>query len=121
MAQTLGVVDIVWKGTKLSPEKGASFKFGGLQNTPVIAGRQVHRAEEMQACEVKATIPLTKDLDLDALLDRTEGELQFVCDTGQTFTMPEAFITGKPTVTGGEGGKMEFTWSAGEYEETTAS
>ena len=117
MAQTLGIIDIVWKGTKIPTEKGATFKPGGLKNNTVLAGRQAHRSQEFIASEIKATTVLRRGQSLLALLDMSEGELQVVCDTGQTYVMPDAFLVDKPDITGGEGGKVSLTWNAGEPEE----
>jgi hypothetical protein len=115
--QTLGIIDLVWKGTKIPVEKGATFKPGGLKNNGVIAGRQVHRAQEFIASEVKGTTVLKRGQSLLALLDMTEGELQVACDTGQTYVMNDAFLVDKPDITGGDGGKVALTWNAGEPEE----
>lgn len=115
--QTLGIIDIIWKGTKIPTEKGATFKPGGLKNNTVLAGRQAHRSQEFVASEVKCTTVLKRNQSLTALLDTTEGELQVVCDTGQTYVMNDAFLIDKPDITAGEGGKVNLMWNAGEAEE----
>ena len=118
MASTLGIIDIVWRGQKLAVERGASLRLGGLKNNPVITGRQIHRSAEMEASEITATIPLLRGQRLlDLYGDGREGELQCVCDTGQTYVFADAFLTNRPEVTGGEGGKVELVWMAGEPEE----
>jgi hypothetical protein len=118
VAQTLGIVDIVWRGQKLAAERGASLRLGGVKNNPVITGRQVHRAGEMEPSEITATIPLMRGQRLlDIVGDGREGELQCICDTGQTYVFADAFLSNRPTVTGGEGGKVELIWMAGEAEE----
>src|SRR4051794_33431136 len=114
MAQVLGIVDIIWKGATLEIEKGASIKLGGIRNKGVTAGRKGHRSQEFQMSEVKAAVLFKKGDVLTTLLDAAEGELQFVCDTGQTMVMPEAFLVDAPTLTGGEGGKLDLTWNASE-------
>ena len=35
----------------------------------------------------------------------------------QWYTAPEAFLTNRPEMTGGEGGKIELKWVFGECEE----
>ena len=118
MAQTLGIIDIVWRGRRLAVERGASLKLGGVKNNAVITGRQVHRAGEMEASEITATIPLMRGQRiLDVYGDGREGELQCICDTGQTYVFADAFLSNRPEMTGGEGGKIELTWMAGEGEE----
>ena len=117
MAQTLGIIDIVWKGQKLDPERGAKLRVGGIKNNPVPYGRQVGRAQEFEASEITAVIPLKRGERIGDIFTQGEGELQVACDTGQTYVWPDAFITNRPEMTGGEGGKIEVVWAAGEAEE----
>ncbi len=117
MAQTLGIVDVVWRGRTLDVERGASVKLAGTLNTAVVAGRRVHRAESFEAGEVKATMVLKRGDRIAEVDGPREGELTVLCDTGQTYTWPDAFLTVRPMFTGGEGGKMELTWAVGEGEE----
>lgn len=115
--QTLGIIDIVWKGQKLACEKGAKVLLGGIMNNPVPFGRQVGRAQEFKASEITAVIPLKAGQRISDIFSQDEGELQVLCDTRQTFVWPDAFIMNRPEMTGGEGGKIEVKWSAGEPEE----
>ncbi|MFN3362722.1 MAG: phage tail tube protein [Allorhizobium sp.] len=121
MTQVLGIVDIIWRGRNLQVAKGASIRPGGLKNNPVTYGRKVGRAQEFQGSEVKATIHFERGQRWGNTWDSGEGELQVVCDTGQTFVMYDAFLSGDiPNITGGEGGSIELTWSAGSAEEVGA-
>jgi hypothetical protein len=121
MTQVLGIVDIIWRGRTLSVEKGVSYRPGGTKNNPVTYGRKVGRAEEFQGAEAKAVINFERGQRWGNTWDSGEGELQVVCDTGQTFVHYDAFLSGDiPTITGGEGGKMELTWSASAGEEISA-
>lgn len=115
--QTVGIIDIIWRGRAFPCETGAKAKIGGMKNTPVIYGRKVGRAESFEASEVTAVIPLEKGVRYGNLWDTGEGELQVRCDTGQVFTWGDAFLTDHPEITGGEGGKMEFKWAGGAPEE----
>ncbi|MDA8049963.1 MAG: phage tail tube protein [Rhodospirillales bacterium] len=117
MAQSLGVVDIIWAGQKLPIEKGATFKQGGLINKSVMAGRQVFYSQEMMPTEVKASTPLQGGQSMAAILAASPGELQFVCDTGQTYVVTGAFIVDQAEITGGEGGKMTLVWNGPAAEE----
>lgn len=118
MAQTLGIVDIVWKGQKIPVEKGAKIRVGGLKQTAVTSGRRVDFAQEFQPTEVTATTTLRRGQRFADLYSLGEGELQVICDTGQTFIMSDAFLVDdRPEITGGEGGKIELKWSAGAPEE----
>lgn len=115
--QTLGIVDIVWRGVNIPVEKGAKIKPGGIQNSMVNYGRKAGRAQEFVATEVEAVTNLERGQRFKGLWDPGEGELQVVCDTGQTFVMADAFLTERPDITGGEGGKITLKWAASEPEE----
>ena len=116
--QTLGIIDIVWKGQKIPVEKGAKFRVGGIKQNAVTAGRRVGYAQEFQASEITATTWLARGQSFKASYGSGEGELQVLCDTGQTFIFADAFLEGdRPEITGGEGGKVELRWVAGEPEE----
>ena len=117
MAQVLGIVDIIWRGRNIPVEKGAKIKVGGIKNNAVTYGRKVARAQEFEGSEVTATTNLEKGQRYGNLWDAGEGELQVVCDTGQTFTFNDAFLTDHPDITGGEGGKIELKWAGSAPEE----
>lgn len=117
MAQTLGIIDITWNGTKIAVEKGASLKIGGIKNNVVIVGRQVNNAQEYEASEITATTVLSRGMRWTDIWTTSPGELQVICDTGQTYTFSDAFLGEHPTITGGEGGKIQLKWMAGEPEE----
>lgn len=122
MAQVLGVIDIVWKGTNIPVEKGAKLRLGGMKNNPVTYGRKVGRAQEFQGSEVTAKTHLEKGQSWRDIYHPGEGELQVHCDTGQVFTFPDAFLSDDiPPMTGGGGGEIELKWSAGEWEEVISA
>jgi hypothetical protein len=120
MAQAVGLIDIVWKGKQIPVEKGATILLGGMKNNPIVVNRQVDRSQEFVGSEINATTTFRKGTSAVDLFDPGEGELQVKCDTGQTYIFPEAFLTIRPTITGGDGGKVKLTWSAGEGEELIA-
>lgn len=117
MAQVLGIIDLVWRGTRIAVEKGAKLKIGGIQNNSVVVGRQVHNAQEFIASEISGTTVLRRGQRFTDLYSTAAGELQVVCDTGQTYVFTDAFLTERPEMSGGEGGKIEMKWSAGVPEE----
>lgn len=121
MAQVLGIIDITWRGVNIPVEKGAKLKLGGMKNNPVVYGRKVGRAEEFAASEITATTHLEKGQRYGSIYSSGDGELQVICDTGQTYTFPDAFLTDMPEMTGGEGGKLELKWQAGDFEEVLSS
>lgn len=116
--QTLGIVDIVWRGLNIEVEKGSKIRLPGLKNNAVTFGRRVGRAAEYAGGEVTATTHLKRGQRLSDIYTSEEGELQVICDTGQTITCPDAFMMDDiPEATGGEGGKLELKWGFGDYEE----
>jgi hypothetical protein len=117
MAQTLGIVEIIWRGTKLSPEKGAKVRLGGLKNTAIVYGRKIGRHQEMETSMVTAVVPYERGMRLLPLWADGEGQLQVLCDTGQTLVFNDAFLTNRPEATSGEGGKVEVTWEASPGDE----
>lgn len=118
MTQVLGIVDIVWRGRNLPVEKGAKLRIGGIKNNAVTFGRKVGRAQEFQGSQVTATTNLEKGQRWGNLWDPGEGELQVLCDTGQTYVFNDAFLVDDiPEMTGGEGGKIELKWAASAPEE----
>lgn len=121
MAQSLGIIDITWKGTKLPVEqKTAKVKLGGLMNTVVLLNGSVDRSQHFEPSEITATLPLRRGTSLLTTFDSAEGELQVLCDTGQTFVWPDAFLITRPEASAGEGGKIEMKWSAGAPQELLA-
>ena len=118
MAQTLGIKDVYWRGVKVEAEKGGKLKLGGMKNNVVQTGRVVHRSEEFEPGEVTITTVLKRGQRiLDVWGSMREGELICLCDTGHTYSIPDAFLTVRPEMTAGEGGKIEMKWSFGEAEE----
>ncbi|MCP4562014.1 MAG: hypothetical protein GY873_08770 [Bosea sp.] len=121
MTQVLGIVDIIWRGQNIPVEKGAKLTLGGIVNTAVVYGRKVGRAQSFEASEVEAVTALERGQKFKERYGNPgEGELQVQCDTGQTFTWPDAFLVDRREMTGGEGGKVPLKWNAGEPEEITA-
>jgi hypothetical protein len=118
MAQTVGIIDIVWNGVYLACEKGSKAKLGGIKNNPVTHGRKVSRAQEYQGSEITATVPFERGMKLSDIWTEGEGELQVRLDTGQTYVWNDAFLSGdRPEISEGEGGKVQLKWSGGTPEE----
>jgi len=115
--QTLGIIDIVWRGRNIPVEKGAKFNPGGIKNKAVHYGRKTARAQEYMGAMATATSNLERGQRWGNTWDAGEGELQIVCDTGQTYVMDDAFLTDIPDITGDDGGKFELKWEGSPAEE----
>ncbi|RFC63604.1 hypothetical protein DYI37_11400 [Fulvimarina endophytica] len=118
--QTLGLIDIIWRGRNIPIKRGGKFKVGGIQNQVVTYGRKVGRSQEYVGSEVTATTNFERGQRFGNLFTEGEGELQVICDTGQTFVMNDAFLTERPEITGGEDGQFELKWAASTPEEILA-
>ncbi len=117
MAQTLGLITVIWKGVNIPVEKGGTVTLGGLLQKEVITGTTVDYANEMHASEVQCTGRVRRGDALLALFGPGAGELQVQCDTGQSYLWPEAFFSGAPRFTGDDGGKLKLEWKAGSPQE----
>ena len=123
MAQVLGIVDLIWKGVNLQiVTKGAKLVLGGIRNDTVTYGRTAARSQQFAESKITATVHLRKGQSWADIYSVEEGELQAICDTGQTYIFQDAFLTGDhPTLTSGEGGSIELNWAASAPEEIIAS
>lgn len=117
MSQSIGIIDVVWQGRRIPVEKGAKFKLGGIQNNTVTYGRGATRSQEFVDSSLEITTILAKGQKATDLYTSEAGELQIHCDTGQTIVSYDAWMTARPDVTGGDGGKVPLKWAFGEYEE----
>ena len=113
MAQAVGIIDVIWRGRRLPVEKGAKFLLGGIKNAPVVYGRGVARSQEMVGGTLEFTTIFQRGQTYADLFSPEEGELQIHLDTGQIYTMPDAFQTERASVTGGEGGKVALKFEFG--------
>lgn len=117
MAQSLGIVEIIWRGTNIPIQKGAKFILPGFKNNSVVAGRKAYRSQEYAAGKATATTVLARGTSYGSLYDEGEGELQIRCDTGHVYTCPEAFLQDGPPEISDDGGKLELSWAISTYEE----
>lgn len=117
MAQVLGITDIIWRGQNIPVEKGSTVKLGGIKGMPVVTGRRVDEAREFEASEIKGTFALRRGMSLLAIFAPGQAGLEVLCDTGQSYSWTDAFVTNRPEATSGEGGKVEIIWAAGEPNE----
>ena len=115
MAQSVGIVSIVWLGQNIPVEKGAKMVPGGLQAKAVMLNGSWDTANEYVTGKVTCTTRLIKGMSLLALSNGGQpGELQFNTDTGQQYIEAAAVISNKPGLTAGEGGKVDLEWIIGE-------
>ena len=116
-SQVLGIIDAVWKGSKIDCEKGSSFKLGGLKQVVVVTGQSVDYANELEASDVKVITVLRRGQSLVGLFSAGAGELQILCDTGQSYVWADAFVTNLAEATSGEGGKITMMFGGSSPQE----
>ena len=117
MAQTLGLITLIWQGTQVPIEKGGTVTLGGLVQKPVITGAVVDYADEMQASKIECTGRIKRGDALLTLFGAGSGELQVQCDTGQTYVWPDAFVDAPLRFSGDDGGKLKLSFGAGIPQE----
>lgn len=117
MAQVLGLIEVSWRGNKIPVEKGGKVKLGGLMQKGMVVGQQTDYAQEYEMSEVTVTTRLRRGDSLLDIFAPGAGELQVLCDTGQTYTFPDAFVSNRPEFTAGEGGKVQVKWNASNAAE----
>jgi hypothetical protein len=117
MAQVLGLITVTFMGTKIDVEKGGTAKLGGLMQKGLVVGQQVDYVNEFDMSEINVTTRLRRGDSLIALFASGQGELQVLCDTGQTYVWPDAFVANLPEFTAGDGGKVKIKWNAGSPTE----
>jgi hypothetical protein len=105
MAAVVGIVKAFFLGEEIPLMQGSTFDRGGVINTPVIVGITVKRARKMKETAVKLKVALENGASLDKYFPPdAEGEFQYECDTGQTYTMESAFVSESQTINDGGGG-----------------
>lgn len=106
MAKLLGRATIKWDGNTLRTEKGSKLNMGGVERKPV-EGDTVHGyTEEIKAPFIDCNINLAAGDSLQEIKDITDATVCFECDTGQVYTLTNAWSSVPPEITSGEGGKI---------------
>lgn len=115
MAQSLGVLWLVWGGQRIDvEEKSTSFNRGGRVAQSVQAGVRVTQGYKYVPSKVKAKFPLLNGMSLDELTALNGSEMQVHCDSGQVYIISSAVIQGDPQTTGAPGSNVTMEWG-GEY------
>ena len=116
--QTIGIIDIIWRGQQLPVEKGSTIMLGGMKNNPIIYGRGLAYSRENTASKIKCSIVLAKGQRVDDLYYMDEDELQVKTDINSTYVFPRAILVNRPELN--DSGKFNMEWDAGVYEEVSA-
>jgi hypothetical protein len=119
--QVLGIVKAFWLGNEVELQgNDSTFSLGGLVGQAKRVGVKIARSMEMQESTVKLNFAVKAGMSVTGTFPQgVEGELQVECDTGQTFTWPDAFVMG--TVDFGSSNGGQVTLVGGTPSETLAS
>ena len=117
MAQKTGRVTLKINGGQLASKRGAQLQTGGVEREPDIDDQgKSYYSEKIVGALVTATIIHTSQTDLVALRGFAGGTLNFETDTGQVWTVPDAFTQ---TIGPLQNGEVEVTFG-GDPAETQA-
>jgi hypothetical protein len=101
----VGIVKCFFGGTDIPLMPGSTFDRGGIVNDPKVVGITVKRARKMKETAVKLKVALGDGDSLDTWFPPdVEQEFQFETDTGQTYTMENAFVSDSQTINDGGAG-----------------
>lgn len=117
----VGIVQAFFLGVEIPLMTGSTFDRGGIVNDPKVVGRRVVRSRKMKETVVKLKVALEDGASLDTFFpEDVEGEFQFECDTGQTYTINPAFVSDSQTISDGGGG-VDVSIAGGSAQEVVAA
>lgn len=116
MTKTIGIIRLWWKGRQYDVQKGVRFRPSGMQNENVAVAGRVLRSQRYNPGSVQATIQITSAMSIsDFDPSAGEGELQLQADTGQTWTISDAYVMAYPEVQ--DSGSAQISWTFNTYQE----
>lgn len=119
-SQHIGKATIKIGGVTLKSQSGAKLNVGGIKRTPVISdGGVVGYSEEVVPPMLECTVVLGQGESLKAL-DFSDATATFAADTGQMWSLGNAFNTESLEVTAKDGGGIPLKISAKTCEEITS-
>jgi len=102
MGQITGKVDIRIDGKKIPTENQATLNVGGYKRDGEMHGEVNYFTKKNEIPMLKFTVLQTKDFDAIELSDIEGVTVLFEADTGQKYSMREAY-TAEPVEFGGDG------------------
>jgi predicted transcriptional regulator len=101
--QVTGRVFISVNGKRLRSKEGASLNIGGVSREAQVGDDSVHGySEKLTAPSVDCSTSHTADTSLKELQAITDATLVFETDTGKTYTLSHAWLSGQPELSKGE-------------------
>ncbi|VXC68578.1 conserved hypothetical protein [Pseudomonas sp. 8Z] len=109
MARMFGKAYIRVDGQTLRTLKGASLEAGGEDRQPVVGSNEVHGfSGSITPATIDCEVAIAAGDDPVGLHNRiVDATVTFECDSGQTYSVRQAFSSVPPKMTeGGDGGKV---------------
>lgn len=118
----LGKAYIRVDGKLLETMAGAKLDLGGETRETVVGNNAVlgHTGKPKQA-KLECEIAVGQGVSLDELRKVEDATVTFEADTGQTYTLKNAWLVEPPVLTDGEGGKVPLVFEATPADEQVAS
>lgn len=121
MSQVFGMAYVQVNGTLLATLPGAKLDIGGFERTPVAGdNRMLGFTKKPMPAMLTCEISLQAGATLDALRNTEAATITFQCDTGQVYTVPNAYVTKTLAMTSGDSGKVGLEMAGDPAEEQTA-
>jgi len=109
MAKATGIVTIELDGETLESETGATISIGGVTREALITETgNVYAMTTQVPATIECSVMHLTGTDLTTLANIEDGVLNFKCDTGQVYTITNAFLTEPPSLSGG---KVPLKWA----------
>lgn len=111
--QGTGIIFARLDGDLLPFKEGTlTVNFGGAERTPVMVNGQIFFTEATTPGVVSGTLLHTSATEIEKLQAKTAATITLETDSGKTFRMNNAFYSGPPELSAGEGDlTVEFTGS----------
>ena len=118
--QVLGRATIKYNGNTLLTDKGAKLNMGSVERK-VVEGDTVHGyAEDAKAPFIDCKISLRRGASIKEIHDITNATVTFEADTGQVYTLIDAWSSIPPEIEAGDGGKVPLKFYGMKCDEVTA-
>lgn len=119
--QALGILEISVNGVMLNIAPGSgTFDPGGFGRNRQEGESQTMFSRKRRGAKAKCEAFFTSETSLKAYGDMSDCTVVVRCDTGQVYTMANAFLEDGDglEIKGGEGGKHELTFGSNPATET---
>lgn len=117
MSQRLGKARIKVGGGLVDSLPGATLDLGGNTRNPVIGSNKVlGYAETPKEARLECQVSMGKGTSMQAF-DTTDTTITFEADTGQVYSLANAWLVEPPKLTASEGGPISLVYAAERAEE----